>query len=783
MQAKTLRDKLPADPWNITQTWVDPALTRYWETLFAVTNGYMGLRGTYDISGDAIDQESYPGSFVNGVYAYRPVQHLLNEKGFAQKYHGIVKQADYARLEVLVAGERCRLDAGKVHQCVRNLALQEGLLTATLEWESPSGRRIRIESTRFASMTRVHNAALSYRITALNFSGPVTVESKIVGSVPSRFNFPEGAIRLAESGAADGASLLVYTIAESDFRVASAYRHVLTGTRASERLGFTGDTVTHTFALDLQQGQTVRLDKFACFHHAQGGDAAAVRGRALAEARTVAAAGFDALAREQREYWANYWREHDIVVEGPQADQQAVRFNLYELRQAHNPDNLYSVPTGGLAGDMFGGHVLWDMEMYMFNYFVYNHPAEARQLLMYRCRLLDKARARARELDGIGACFAWDSQSGEESGFRFEAGTAEYHLNAGIAFALRRYYYNTGDADFMYRHCAEALFETSRFWENRGAYVAARDGAFCINAVCGPDEYSGPVNNNCYTNMMVQLQFEFAVEIYREMQKKAPAQLKRLCAKIGLSDREVAGWKKAAERMYIPYYPKLGLHGQDDTYLFRDEVDMSKLPRYTNLRPRFHPLNLWRNQLIKQADLVFALSALGDRFTPQQKRRNFDYYEPRCCHGSSCSPGLHAIMAAELGHERMAYEFFRDAANIDLANLRGNVSAGFHSACQGGVWMTLAQGFAGMRDYKDRLLFDAHLPRAWKRYTFRISYRGRRLEVAVERSGVRLRLLSGPDLACVVGGRPVKVSARPAGGSSAPGPRRASRRKAPASPS
>jgi alpha,alpha-trehalose phosphorylase len=376
--------------------------------------------------------------------------------------------------------------------------------------------------------------------------------------------------------------------------------------------------------------------------------------------------------------------------------------------------------------------------------FLYTEPETVRPLLMYRYAILDKARERAAQLQGPGACYSWNSITGEECCVVFEAATAEYHLQNAVAYGISRYVQQTGDTAFLHEFGAEMVFETARFLHGLGGYVPSRDNMFCINAVCGPDEYGCGVNNNCYTNVMTQWHFRYAAQIHSDMARNVPEQLADIASRTGLKPEEPEQWVKAADSMYIPYSSELGIHMQDDSFIYLEPVDMDLIPKNTDIRETMHPLNLWRKQVVKQADTVLLMFVMGHLFSAEQKKANYEYYEPKTCHGSSLSASIHSILASETGHAEQAYYYFRQSALMDLNDFKNNTSGGIHSASLGGTWMAVVNGFAGMRDRPDGLMFNPSLPSQWDSCSFMVVYRDSRIRVDLGRDASTFTLTDGP---------------------------------------
>jgi alpha,alpha-trehalose phosphorylase len=760
--------RITPEPWTVAETKVNPARAQYWESLLALTNGFMGLRGTYEEDDPALADFAYPGMFLNGIYDYEPYHHLISFPGYPQRRHVMLNLCDWRIINLIVDGQRFSMFSGKVSEYRRELDLRKGVVTRSLVWESPAGRRVRIRTTRLVSMVRRHSAAIRYDVTPLDSDVHLVFESVVHGKARSG-ELKEDHVEIVDQGADGDACYFVTRPKIAQSRVGMAFAHRINAPAGQEvtlSADTTRETVIERFALSATKDEAVALDKHACFYSSVETAEAHACAEAVAGVEKNRADGFELLLAEQSDFWRRYWDVADIEIQGNMGDQQAVRLAMFHLRQSNPEDDYRSISACGMTGDHYWGHVFWDTEMYISPHFIYTQPETVRPLLMYRYHLLDQARRRAREMGGIGALYSWNSISGEECGVVYEASTAEYHLVSDIAYALWRYVAATNDREFLYRYGAEMLFETARFLSDRGKFIPVRGNQFCINVVCGPDEYGCGINNNCYTNVLAQWHFRYACRVYDDMRQERPEQFAELSERIRLQPEDRQLWQRAADNMYVPYSSELGIHEQDDSFLYLDPVDIRKLPRFTDLRNYTHPLNLWRMQVAKQADVILLMFVLGDQFSPQQKRANYDFYEPRTNHGSSLSPSMHSLVAAEVGRLDDAYIYFRHSAFMDINDFKDNTAGGVHSACLGGTWMAVINGFAGMRDHESGLLFDPTLPAAWESFRFKIRYRGRLIEVTVNRQGASYRLLEGAALRFLAAGRPVELSpANPTAGS------------------
>jgi alpha,alpha-trehalose phosphorylase len=458
--------------------------------------------------------------------------------------------------------------------------------------------------------------------------------------------------------------------------------------------------------------------------------------------------GYDKLKEEQYEFLADFWDKADVEIRGDMPLQQAIRFNLFHLLQSVGRDGKTNICAKGLTGEGYEGHYFWDTEMYVIPAFLYSNPAISRKLLEYRYSTLDKARVRAREMShSTGALFPWRTINGEECSGYFPAGTAQYHINADIAHAIKIYMEVTQDYEFLLRYGAEVLFETARLWVDLGFFSDEKGGKFCINCVTGPDEYTAIVNNNFYTNLMAKENLEYAYNTAVWLKENHNPEYDRLVSSIGLEPEEIALWNIAADNMYVPNCEKHGIHPQDDSFLEKEVWDFENVPKENYpLLLHYHPLVIYRHQVCKQADVVLALFLLGNKFSLEQKRKDYDYYEKVTTHDSSLSACIFSIVANDIGYHEKAYDYFIKTARMDLDDYQGNTHHGVHTANMAGSWMCIVNGFAGMRVYDSALSFQPYIHPDWEEYSFKINYRGSIIKLTINSKGTTYRLVEGEEL-------------------------------------
>ena len=501
------------------------------------------------------------------------------------------------------------------------------------------------------------------------------------------------------------------------------------------RSGLDGDRAHVVFEVDAPAGQTVVLTKWLAYHYGDD-DPATLADLAALTLRRARATGYAAAFAEHEREAAEFWERSEIAVDGALAAQQALHFTLFSLLQASWRSEGHGVPAKGLTGTGYEGHYFWDTEAYVLPFLTHTSPAVARSLLMHRVRMLPDARRRAEEVGCAGALFPWRTINGHEASAYYAAGTAQYHIDADVAYALDQYVRVTGDTDLLFRHGVELLIETARMWAALGFFCDRHGGSFVINKVTGPDEYATVVNNNLFTNLMAAENLRLAADAVDRVRVESPSDHHRVVELTGLTDDEVAMWRQAAERMYIPYDEAAGVHLQDDSFLQQAPWDFAGTPpeRYPLLL-HYHPLVIYRHQVIKQADVVLATVLLPDRFTADERRRIFEYYDPLTTGDSSLSESVQSIAAADAGKYRTAEEYMLDAVAVDMADTAGNLRDGVHVASAGGAWMATVYGFAGYR---------WRTPRAGVRTDPPHPGQARALPVAPARVGARGRRRGAP---------------------------------------
>ncbi|MDJ0787990.1 MAG: glycosyl hydrolase family 65 protein [Myxococcota bacterium] len=772
------RHVYPPDEWRLVETEYSPGRLAQFETLFTTSNGYLGIRGAYD-EGEPAHQN---GTLINGFHETWPIVYGESAFGFAETGQTIVNVADAKRIRLWVDDEPFSLSHASLVSYERALDMREGVLRRELLWELASGKLVSIRSRRLVSFEHRHVAAVEYEVTVQNASVPVVLSSEVVveheGNGDSDTMDPrnpglDGAVLVPEVHHGGGRRMVLgHRTRHSDMAVACAVDHIIdTECRYHTETKISPDAGRMVISADAREGMPIRLSKFIGYHWSRSSPTAELCERAERTVDRVMNDGLEALCQSQQRFLADFWRHSDVQIHADEAEidpnralrtveqvQQIIRLNLFHALQATARAEGVGVPAKGLTGAGYEGHYFWDTEIYLLPFLTYTEPRIAKNLIKQRHRQLDQARARARELNHQGALFPWRTIGGEEASANYAAGTAQYHINADVAYALRKYVNATGDLEFLYDQGAEILVETARLWADLGFFCDERDGRFCLIGVTGPDEYNTVVNNNTFTNLMARENLWDAASTVEKMREEHPDKYRALVHRTGLAESEISQWREAADRMYLPYDEQAGIHLQDDHFRFRKPWDFENTPPDAYpLLLNFHPLEIYRHKVIKQADVVLAMFLLGDQFSLDQKRRNFDYYDPLTTGDSSLSVCIQSIVAREVGHREKSEDYLRYASLMDYANIAGNVADGCHVASMGGTWMAIVYGLAGFRDDGGRFAFAPRLSRDLNSLRFKLSLRGNRVDVQMGSGEAVYTLEDGEGIEFFHQGEPVSL--------------------------
>ena len=743
------------EPWSVRETRLDLDVLAQTESVFALANGHIGLRANLD-EGEPF---ALPGTYLNSFYELRPLPYAEAGYGYPESGQTVVNVTNGKIMRLLVDDEPFDVRYGKLLAHERELDLRAGVLRRRAEWRSPAGSSVRVTSTRLVSLVQRSAAAILYEVEPLDGPLRLVVQSELVANEaggtaeedPRAAKILEAPLQSEDYFERDARVILTHSTRRSRLLMAAGMDHVVDGPEGTATASESGPDVGRvTVATELASGDRLRVVKFLAYGWSSQRSLPAVRDQVVAALTQARHTGWQGLLDGQRAYLDEFWESADVELEGDAELQQAVRFALFHTLQAGARAEQRAIAAKGLTGPGYDGHTFWDTERFVLPVLTYTVPRAAADALRWRHATLDLARERAGQLGLRGAAFPWRTIRGQECSGYWPAGTAAFHIAADVADAVIRYQDAADDSEFEREVGLELLIETARLWRSIGHHDA--EGRFRIDGVTGPDEYSAIADNNIYTNLLAERNLRAAAD--------AVARHPRHASRFGADLEEAASWRDAAGDIVIPFDDALGVHPQSESFTSHQLWDFAHTePEQYPLLLHFPYFDLYRKQVVKQADLVLALHWRGDAFTPEEKARDFDYYEAMTVRDSSLSACTQAVIAAEVGHLELAYDYFGEAALMDLHDLEHNTRDGVHIASLAGAWIAAVAGFGGMRDHDGNLTFAPRLPPRLQRLTFRILFRGRRLKVDVDGSEATYTLLDGSPLTISHHGAPLEISA------------------------
>ncbi|MFU1792645.1 glycoside hydrolase family 65 protein [Paenibacillus azoreducens] len=751
--------------WSFTETKFNPLAQGKCESVMSLGNGYMGLRSA--------TEEAYIGGtrnlFVNGTF------NRFDDLEVTE----LPNAADVTQVELLIDGQRFSLETGSVTDYERTLNLRDAELTRSFVWRSDQGKRIRFEFKRFVSMHDLHLIGMKVQLTPLDEGITLRLASGINAQMSNSGSqhFHEGEKRIFDKKYLQ----LIQTTTESkvDFVMNALHRFWIDGVSAEikPQMEIERRKMEMAYSLDLQAGQTLEMQKLIQVHTSRdadvegAGELEKLRAHSLQALKKAEEAGYDQLFEQHRQAWASIWEKYHFEIESEDSfDLLALRFAIYHL-MVMTPvhDRRMGIGAKGLSGEGYKGHSFWDTEIFILPFFIYSEPKVARTLLEYRYLGLEGARRKARENGFKGAMYPWevawpsdgevtpvwgavDIVTGKQT--KIWSGFIEQHITSDIAYAVWHYYQSSGDQQFMDECGYEMIFDTATFWASRLEWDE-EGSRYVINEVIGPDEYKEHVDNNAFTNYMAHFNLQLALEYYNELKTRNPELLSRLESSLNL-DQASREWQEKADALYLPKPDERGIIAQDDTYLQKQIIDLAPYKSQTKVGTLFQDYSLDQvneMQISKQADILMLFYLLENRFAPELKRANYDYYEPKTLHDSSLSFSTHSILASDFDDKKLAYQLFRRATEIDLGPHEHSSDAGIHSASLGGIWQCVVMGFAGVRMLNGELHLHPKMPDTWKRLSFPLYWKGSKLKISITEDQVEIKTDQDAEIELVIYGK------------------------------
>jgi maltose phosphorylase len=737
-----MKNYIKPNEWDIVEEGFDPHLNKISESLFSIGNGRMGQRANFE---ETYSGDSLQGNYVAGVYYPDKTRVGWWKNGYPDYFAKVLNAANWIGINIQLDGESLDLNTAKVSDFQRVLSMKEGSLKRSFTAELKSGKILKVISKRFCSIADDELAAIHYQVIPQNFSGNLTITASIDGDVKNQdSNYDEKFWEEVNKGFEGDIAFITLKTKKTDFDVctASNTQVFVNGTLSTaaveplEKEKYIASTIT----VEIKEKQTVDIYKYATNVTSQNYEKTALKEAALAAINRATEAGFESLFQAQVAAWANKWEEGDILIEGDVAAQQAIRFNIFQLNQTYTgKDARLNIGPKGFTGEKYGGSTYWDTEAYCIPFYLATAPQEvAKNLLVYRHNQLQKAIENAAKLgfkDGA-ALYPMVTMNGEECHNEWEITFEEIHRNGAIAFAIYNYIRYTGDASYLASHGLEVLIGIARFWKQRVNWSAEKD-KYVILGVTGPNEYENNINNNWYTNKLAAWCLRYAKEAAEQVKEQDAEKYNTILKAVNFKEEEFNDWTSIAEQMYYPYDKKEQVFLQQDGFMDKEQMLVSELPAEDRpLNQKWSWDRILRSVFIKQADVLQGMYFFEDEFDLETLERNFKFYESRTVHESSLSPCVHSILAARLSDEAKAYKFYLRTSRLDLDDYNNDTEDGLHITSMAGTWMSIVEGFAGMKVRENQLQFNPFLPSQWKSFSFNIGFRGTPLKVKISASEI-----------------------------------------------
>jgi maltose phosphorylase len=740
-----MKQYLTINEWSIIEDGFHPEYNKISESVCSIGNGRMGQRANFE---ERYSGETLQGHYLAGIYYPDKTRVGWWKNGYPEYFAKILNAPSWIGIDVEIEGEMLDLATCKVLHFRRELNMREGYLERTFRAQLPSGKEVEVSSLRFTSIADDELGAIRYAIMPLNFSGTISLSPYLDADIKNAdSNYDEKFWLEIDREVEPGTGYIIAETKKTAFQVCTGMHLQLekdgTGVETTVDVINREKYVGNRLTAPVQEGEQLVLFKYAAVVSSENypkEKLAIACNLALERATQI---GFSEMLDAHSAVWAEKWQESDIIIKGDPAAQQGIRFNIFQLNQTYTgEDERLNIGPKGFTGEKYGGTTYWDTEAYCLPFYLATaDPLVARNLLVYRYKHLPKAIENATKLGFTGgaALYPMVTINGEECHNEWEITFEEIHRNGAIAFAIYDYIRYTGDADYLHQHGLEVLVGISRFWAQRVNWSGEKN-KYVMLGVTGPNEYENNVNNNWYTSTIATWTLEYTLQALRQVKKVAPTRYEELKQILNLDEeKETAKWQEVIDHMYYPVDEELGIFLQQDGYLDKEQILVK------NLDPSQRPINqkwswdrILRSCFIKQADVLQGIYLFEDRYDLDTIRRNYDFYEPRTVHESSLSPCVHAILAAKVGDEERAYEFYLRTARLDLDDYNNDTEDGCHTTSMAGTWMSVVKGFGGMRVLNNQLHFHPFIPKQWQSYTFKIRFRGHLLDITVTQSAIKI---------------------------------------------
>lgn len=734
-------------PWKITEEGFNKDYALVSESIFSLGNEYMGTRGSFE---EGYSGNSLTGSYFNGIYESIQLE-KSSYKGIVDKTDFIVNSADWLYTRIEADGELLDLATVKFKDFHRELDLKSGILTRSYIWVLANGKEVKLEFTRFLSMKEAETAVQRITITPLNFSGEMMLHSGIDFTQIHHMTGRNMWKVVSRSADESTISMLGNTISTDQSLLVSC-KFLCDYIKKVEKQG--EKQYIRKFTLLVEEGKTLEFTKIIRNISRKGksdSDKKAFEKKCEENAAVLNALTYSTLKSETIAWWDRAWQESDIEIKGDELNQQGIRYCIFQMHQTyHGADKGTIIGAKGLTGEAYSGNTFWDTEAYCLPFYIFNNPQAAKHLLEFRYLTLSEAMDRAKDLDCEGAFYPIATITGSECCTLWQHASLQLQASTAVAYGYWHYENITGDNQFIFEKGLPILIEVSRMLASRGDWSG--DGIrYGFYGVMGPDEFQMMVNHNCYTNYMGKKTLEYTLDVLKRCSEMAPEIYDAMIRDRGLTEKETGKFRMIAENMYIPYQEETGIFEQHEGYfnlphIDIDQISMEEFPLYHHWTYD----RIYRNNMLKQPDVLMMMLLYNNDFTKEQLESNYDYYEPKCIHESSLSPSVHSILASQLKKEEEAYKFFGFATRMDLDNYNRNTGEGLHTTSIAAAWMNIVYGFGGMRSDGKELSFAPSLPKQWEGYSFRVHWKGDILFIAIDKDHMRISSKKGSGIKVLI---------------------------------
>ncbi len=758
------QDYIQPNNWSIIEEGFDAERVKSSESIFSIGNGAMGQRANFE---EQYSGKTFQGSYIAGVYYPDKTRVGWWKNGYPEYFAKVLNAPNWIGINVTINGEALDLaNCKEVKNFRRELNMKEGWLSRSFEATLHNFIEVKVETKRFLSLEMDEIGAIQYNVTVLNNDAQLIFAPYLDAGITNEDSNWDDKFWNTLDVSFDGEQAFITShTMKTKFHVCTMMQSqvALNGKtlESKKSINETVDSIEFQYENQVNKGDMITLTKFGGYtvdRNHDKNELVSVANKILSKAAQL---GFDALLETQKEAWAKIWDMADITIEGDVKAQQGIRFNIFQLNQTYlGKDARLNIGPKGFTGEKYGGSTYWDTEAYCIPFYMATKDQEvARKLLTYRYHHLDKAIENAGKLGFTNgaALYPMVTMNGEECHNEWEITFEEIHRNGAIAFAIYNYYRYTGDYSYIPEKGLEVLIGIARFWHQRANFSTAHD-KYVILGVTGPNEYENNVNNNWYTNYLAKWCIEYAIENIDRVKENYDSDYTRIMNKAKLSKNELEKWQKVADNMYFPYSEKHQVYLQQDGFLDKELItvaDLDKSQRPINQKWSWD--RILRSPYIKQADTLQGFYFFEDHFTTEELERHFDFYEPFTVHESSLSPCVHSIQAAKLDRMEQAYTFYLRTSRLDLDDYNHEVEEGLHITSMAGTWMSIVEGFGGMRIKKDTLSFEPKIPKQWDGYSFKVNFRNQILKVNVTQDSTKFELNGTDELNIFVNDKQVTI--------------------------